>query len=195
MPKRTFAEGEKDQLRITMLEAGFSLLKQYGMTHTTVAKITNVAGIAKGTFYHFWKNKEEYMAELIIYHRQKMIPVLIGDDVISGRRKLTEDDARIYLHNVVNDEISIYPHLTLEDEVRIFKNTDEFMPDIEKESAITRGLLGYLDNVREDVNIPLIANMSKILVLTSESKEELHKEVYRETIDTLIEAILDLIFE
>ena len=195
MPKRTFAEGEKDQLRITMLEAGFPLLKQYGMTHTTVAKITNVAGIAKGTFYHFWKNKEEYMAELIIYHRQKMIPVLIGDDVISGRRKLTEDDARIYLHNVVNDEISIYPHLTLEDEARTFKNTDEFLPDIEKESAITRGLIGYLDNVREDVNIPLIANMSKILVLTSESKEELHKEVYRETIDTLIEAILDLIFE
>ncbi len=195
MPKRTFAEGEKDQLRITMLEAGFPLLKQYGMTHTTVAKITNVAGIAKGTFYHFWKNKEEYMAELIIYHRQKMIPVLIGDDVISGRRKLTEDDARIYLHNVVNEDISIYPHLTLEDEARIFKNTDEFLPDIEKESAITRGLIGYLDNVREDVNIPLIANMSKILVLTSESKEELHKEVYRETIDTLIEAILDLIFE
>ena len=34
-----------------MLEAGFPLLKQYGMTHTSVAKITQAAGIAVGTFY------------------------------------------------------------------------------------------------------------------------------------------------
>ena len=195
MPTRVFTEEEKSQIKFIMLEAGFSLLKKYGMTHTTISKITEAAGIAKGTFYHFWKNKEEYMADLILYHRQKMIPVLISEDVLNGKRKLGEEDARKYLHAVVDEEISIYPHLTLEDEAKLFKNTDTFEPDIEKESAITGELLRHLDNVRKDVSLPLIANMTKLLVIASESREELHEAVYKETIDTLVDTILNLIFE
>lgn len=195
MPTRVFTEEEKSQIKFIMLEAGFPLLKKYGMTHTTISKITEAAGIAKGTFYHFWKNKEEYMADLILYHRQKMIPVLISEDVLNGKRKLGEEDARKYLHAVVDEEISIYPHLTLEDEAKLFKNTDTFEPDIEKESAITGELLRHLDNVRKDVSLPLIANMTKLLVIASESREELHEAVYKETIDTLVDTILNLIFE
>lgn len=195
MPTRVFTEEEKSQIKLTMLDAGFPLLKKYGMTHTTISKITETAGIAKGTFYHFWKNKEEYMADLILYHRHKMIPVLISEDVLNGKRKLGEEDARKYLHAVVDEEISIYPHLTLEDEAKLFKNTDTFEPDIEKESAITGELLRYLDNVRKDVSLPLIANMTKLLVIASESREELHEAVYKETIDTLVDTILNLIFE
>ena len=66
MPKRVFNNDEKDTLRLTMLEAGFPLLKEYGMTHTTISKLTEAAGIAKGTFYHFWKDKEHYMSDLIL---------------------------------------------------------------------------------------------------------------------------------
>ena len=79
MPKRIFTENEKEQLRLTMLEAGFPLIKEYGMTHTTISKITEAADIAKGTFYHFWKNKEEYMADLIMYRRMVMIPQLVDN--------------------------------------------------------------------------------------------------------------------
>ena len=195
MPTRVFTEEEKSQIKLIMLEAGFPLLKKYGMTHTTISKITEAAGIAKGTFYHFWKNKEEYMADLILYHRQKMIPVLISEDVLKGKRKLGEEDARKYLHAVVDEEISIYPHLTLEDEAKLFKKTDTFEPDLEKESAITGELLKHLDNVRKDVNLPLIANMTKLLVIASESRAELHEAVYKETIDTLVDMILNLVFE
>ena len=65
MPERVFTNEQRDELRTAMLEAGFPLIKEFGVTHTTISKITNAAGIAKGTFYHFWKNKEEYLVELI----------------------------------------------------------------------------------------------------------------------------------
>ena len=84
---------------------------------------------------------------------------------------------------------------SIEDEAKLFRNTDTFEPDIEKESAITRELLQHLENVRKDVNLPLIANMTKLLVIASESREELHEAVYKETIDTLVDTILNLIFE
>ena len=195
MPKRVFAAEEKEKIRLAMLEAGFPLIKEYGMTHTTVSKLTEAAGIAKGTFYHFWKNKEEYMTELILYHRQKIAPLLLGEDVISGKRKICRYDAKKYLLAVVDTDVSIYPHMTLDDEAKIFKSSDIFKPDIEKDSAVTGGLIAYAENVRPDINIPLIANMSKILVITAESREELLDSVYQETIDVLIEAILNQIFE
>lgn len=195
MPKRIFADTEREQLRLTMLEAGFPLIKEYGMTHTTISKITDAAGIAKGTFYHFWKNKEEYIADLIMYRRIVMIPQLIDRDVMEGKRKLGREDARAYFKALVDEEISIYPHMTLEDEGHLIHRTDAFNPDAEKEGAITSGLLQHLDGVRADVDLLLIANMSKILVITSQAREELHEAVYEKTINTIIESILDQIFD
>lgn len=147
MPTRVFSEEEKENLKTQMLEAGFPLLVQYGMTHTSISKITKAAGIAVGTFYNFWKSKEEYMAELIQYHSRKLMPVLIGEEALSGQRKLGREDARKYLHAVVDEKVSIYPHMTLEDEAKVFYGTKAFAPDLEKEGAITAGLLSYLDNV------------------------------------------------
>ena len=94
MPDRVFTNEQRDELRIIMLEAGFPLIKEYGVTHTSISRITEVAGIAKGTFYHFWKNKEEYLADLIKYHRQKMLPQLIAPDVLAGKRKLGREDTK-----------------------------------------------------------------------------------------------------
>ena len=195
MPIRVFKEDEKSELKEKMLEAGFPLIKEYGMTHTSISKITDAAGIGTSTFYNFWKNKEAYMAELILYHREKMIKVVIPREALEGKRKMNREDARNYLRAVVDENISIYPHMTMEDEAKIFRATDEFIPDIEKESAITADLLAYLDGVKMDVNLGLIANLSKILVITSESREELHESVYEETIESLIENILNNVFE
>ncbi len=195
MPERVFTNEQRDELRTAMLEAGFPLIKEFGVTHTTISKITNAAGIAKGTFYHFWKNKEEYLVELIRYHRQKMLPLLIGEDVLSGKRKLGREDARLYFRYLVDKENSIYAHFTLEDESKLMQNTSDFEPDEEKESFIASRLLGMLEGVRADVDLLLLANMTKILVLTAEAKDELHERVYEKTIDTIVDRILDLIFE
>ena len=195
MPDRVFTSEQRDELRLIMLEAGFPLIKEYGVTHTTITKITEAAGIAKGTFYHFWKNKEEYLADLIKYHRQKMIPKLIPEDVLTGKRKLGREDARVYFRHLVDKDMSIYAHMTLEDESNLIHNTSDFDPDEEKESSIAINLLSMLEGVRTDVDYLLLANMTKILVLTAEAKEELHESAYEKTIDTLIEGVLNLIFE
>lgn len=195
MPTRVFSEEERERIRQQMLEAGFPLLKEYGMTHTSISKITEAAGIAVGTFYKFWKNKEAYMAELISYHAHKMMPGLIGAEAIAGKRKLGREDAARYLRAVVDENISIYPHMTLEDEAGLLRATNAFVPDLAKESAVAESLLQYLDHVRADVNLGLVANLTKVLVLTAESREELHESAYRETLEVQIDTILNLIFE
>lgn len=195
MPTRVFSEEEREQIRQQMLEAGFPLLKEYGMTHTSISKITEAASIAVGTFYKFWKNKEAYMAELISYHAHKMMPGLIGAEAIAGKRKLGREDAARYLRAVVDENISIYPHMTLEDEAGLLRATNAFVPDLAKESAVAESILQYLDHVRADVNLGLVANLTKVLVLTAESREELHESAYRETLEVQIDTILNLVFE
>ena len=195
MPDRVFTNEQRDELRTAMLEAGFPLIKEYGVTHTTVSKLTSAAGIAKGTFYHFWKNKEEYLTTLIRYHRQKMLPLLLDEDVLSGKRKLGKEDVRLYFRYLVDKEKSIYAHMTLEDESNLMQETSDFEPNEEKESSIANQLLGMIDGVRPDIDLLLLANMTKILVLTAEAKDELHESAYEKTIDTILDKIMELIFE
>ena len=49
--------------------------------------------------------------------------------------------------------------------------------------------------MRADVNPGLVANLCKVLIITVESRAELHEAVYEETLRVQIETILDLIFE
>ncbi len=80
-------------------------------------------------------------------------------------------------------------------EAKLFSNTSDFEPDEKKERYIANKLLSTLEGVRQDIDLLLLANMIKILVISAEAKEELHASVYDKTIDILIDKILDLIFE
>ncbi len=195
MPVRVFSQEEKEQLRIKMLDAGFSLLKEYGMTHTSVSKITGAAQIGVSTFYNFWKTKEEYMTDLIHYHRNKMLHLLIEEDVLIGRRKLNRKDARKLLRAIVDENISIYPHMTLEDEFKLINSSSVYKPDIEKETAVTNMVAKYFENVRHDLDFGLIANLIKILAITAETRPFLHESAYEKTLNAIIDKILDLFFE
>ena len=92
MAKRVFTEAERTEYREKMLAAGFDLLKQYGMTHMSVAKITEAAGIGVSTFYNFFPSKEAYVYEVLQY-RRKMIPELIKM-ALNGKEKAGPAEAR-----------------------------------------------------------------------------------------------------
>ena len=61
MSPKIFSITEREELRVKMLDAGFELIKQYGMTHASVEKITQTAGLGKSTFYNFFSSKEEFV--------------------------------------------------------------------------------------------------------------------------------------
>lgn len=195
MPIRVFSQEEREEIRVKMLDAGFPLLKEYGMTHTSISKITKAAGIGVSTFYNFWKTKEAYMTELISYYRIKMLPLMVDEEVLSRNRKLSRIEVKKYFQALVDENISIYPHMTLEDEYKLVNSSNSFKPDIEKETTIAKELFSYFENVRDDIDFGLVANLTKILAITAESKAELHEGAYDKTIDKIIDMILDLIFK
>lgn len=70
MPK-TYSEKEKQQIRAKLHEAANRSLQKKGVRKTTVDDLVNTVGIPKGTFYLFYRSKEELLFEVIqVYHEQ-----------------------------------------------------------------------------------------------------------------------------
>lgn len=194
MPVRVFKKEEKEELKQKMLKAGLPLLKEYGMTHMSVAKITEAAGIGTSTFYNFWKNKEEYVVALSEFQEEQIMRMVLRPEMLAGKQKPGKEEVRKYLKALTDENVSMIPWLTLQDEAGIFTHTDVLVPDEQKESEKTLSLLSGVAGVRKDIHPAVIANLVKILALTIESRQELHASAYEKTTDCLIECILNQIF-
>ncbi|WPE82306.1 TetR/AcrR family transcriptional regulator [Acinetobacter baumannii] len=48
----------------SIVEAGFLAVKRYGLDHTTVLKVSEIAGVGSGSFYEYFKNKEALFVEM-----------------------------------------------------------------------------------------------------------------------------------
>ena len=64
MPK--FTQSEKESIQNKLLTQGEKLFIQHGVKKVTVQDLVNSAGIAKGSFYAFYKSKEHLYAEILL---------------------------------------------------------------------------------------------------------------------------------
>ena len=193
MAKRVFTEAERTEYREKMLAAGFDLLKQYGMTHMSVAKITEAAGIGVSTFYNFFPSKEAYVYEVLQY-RRKMIPELIKM-ALDGKEKAGPAETRNYLKIMIDEDYSIFPSLSPEDEKRLLEMLPEQVrPDLQKETRTSMMFFQQMEGIRSDVNIALVTNLIKIYVLGAEGRELLHDAAYEETMERMRDVIIYEIF-
>ena len=193
MAKRVFTEAERAEYREKMLAAGFDLLKQYGMTHMSVAKITEAAGIGVSTFYNFFPSKEAYVYDVMEY-RKRMIPVFIKK-ALNGKVKAGPAETRNYLKIMIDEDYSIFPSLSPEDEKRLLEMLPEQVrPDLQKETRTSMMFFQQMEGIRSDVNIALVTNLIKIYVLGAEGRELLHDAAYEETMERMRDVIIYEIF-
>ena len=193
MAKRVFTEAERAEYREKMLAAGFDLLKQYGMTHMSVAKITEAAGIGVSTFYNFFPSKEAYVYDVMEY-RKRMIPVFIKK-ALNGKEKAGPAETRNYLKIMIDEDYSIFPSLSPEDEKRLLEMLPEKVrPDLQKETRTSMMFFQQMEGIRSDVNIALVTNLIKIYVLGAEGRELLHDAAYEETMERMRDVIIYEIF-
>lgn len=193
MAKRIFSDEEREEYRDKMLAAGFPLLKQYGLTHMSVEKITQAAGIGVSTFYNFFGSKEEYLFELLAY-RRKIIPELIKK-ALNGKAKAGREEIRQYLKFMIDEDISVFPYLSPEDEQRLLKMVPQAAPDLQKETQIGLNFMTMIENPKKDIDMALVGNLVKIYVLAAEGRAILHEAGYERTMDCMRDVIIDNIIE
>lgn len=194
MPARVFGIEERDALRVSMLEAGFRLIKKHGMTHASVEKITNSAGLGKSTFYNFFPSKEHFVMEIIAYQRDQAKARF--DDALGGREKMTMEEGKRYLKSLVLGGDSIYQYLTPEDEKRLraaMPGHQHAVP--EKKPETMKSLLSHMEGVRGDVDMKLVANLFKMMSLTMFHREQMHRDALENTFERMYQLVFDCVFE
>lgn len=194
MSPKIFSYAEREEIKIKMFEVGLELLKQYGMTHMSVEKITAAAGIGKSTFYNFFSSKEAFIYALMQYERSLFWQYL--DACLDGREKMTQREGEELLKKIIFSTSSVYQYLTPEDESKICAALPEEMAaDIGRETEIMNALLSHMENVREDLDYPVIANLLKVMAMAAEGKEMLHEEGYLRMQESLFGLLFGCVFK
>ena len=191
MAPRVFCEEEREGKRREMLETGFALLKEYGMTHMSVDKITSAVGLGKGTFYHFFKSKEDFVYQLIEYQRNRFWGYM--DMLKGGKDKMTEENGKLLLRGIICNEDSVYQYLSL-DETTNVNEKENNMPNLEEETGVLGYLFDNMENVKSEPDYGVISNLLKIMAMTASGKNFLHESRYSETLERLFDLLFKEIF-
>ena len=86
------SDPNKQKKREALLNTAFELFTTQGITRTTINNIVEAAGVAKGTFYLYFKDKYDIRNKLIAHKASRIFSV--ADDALS-KTQLTELDDRI----------------------------------------------------------------------------------------------------
>lgn len=193
MPVRVFSDEEKEQIKADMFEAGIRLIKEYGLTHASVTKITEAAGIGKSTFYNFFESKEMFVIGLIRYERQKAMKMI--QDHLAGRERMTKEEGKKLLYMIIYHQDSVYQYLTEEDVKNLYPAMEKagFIED-DLNSDTPQYLLHIIEGTREDADPKVFVNFLRMMALCVSQKETLHQDVLQQNIDMIFEAMFAYIF-
>ncbi len=74
-----------------LLEAGEAIILEKGYNHTGIQEVVTAAGVPKGSFYHFFENKETFGREVLENYMQKSKAVsdaIFNDETCTPLAKL-----------------------------------------------------------------------------------------------------------
>lgn len=194
MPVRVFSEEEKKDIKEKMFEAGMALIKEYGLTHASVTKITQAAGIGKSTFYNFFDSKESFVIALIRYEREKTMHSIHA--FLNGRAKMTKEEGQKLLRMIIYHQDSIYQYLTEEDVESLYPAMQKagFIED-DLNSDTPDYLLSIMEGVRKDVDTKVFVNFLRMMAICVTQKDALHQDVLEQNIDMIFDKMFEYIFE
>lgn len=194
MCPKIFALQEREEARIKMLDAGLHLIKEYGMTHASVEKVTKAAGLGKSTFYNFFPSKEAFVYEIIVYQRDRAKHFFM--DTLGGREKITVPEAKVFLKKIIFSEDSIYQYLTSEDENKLKAALPpEYRMDSGAEATVMDSLFTHMEGIRKDIDYQVIANLIKIMAIAMFNQDSLHKDALDRTLEHIYTLLFSCIFE
>ena len=102
-------EANKQQKLTSLLNTAFNLFTTQGVSKTSIAEISQKAGIAKGTFYLYFKDKYDIRNRLISHESSKLFKNAVADLEEFSKEKneqLGFEEKIIFIINHIVDELN-----------------------------------------------------------------------------------------
>lgn len=97
-------EDNKKQKKDTLLKAAFDLFTEQGITKTSISEIVTKAGVAKGTFYLYFKDKYDIKNKLISHKASQIFSNAM--EVMNEKELSTVEDKIVFLADNIIDQLT-----------------------------------------------------------------------------------------
>lgn len=187
-----FNEKNKIFYEQRLLETGLELIKQNGLKGLRIDTITRKAGFAKSTFYTFFSSKEDFMNKIAVYERKKTQEAL--QQSLDQTGKMNKEAAKKFFAIQFLSDANIYSLLSSEDYEYLKARCPElFQLNPKSDEENTKWLLSKMDTPNA-CDWKLFSNYIKAIVTVTINAEYLYKDIYTETIELMIDGLVNYLF-
>ena len=195
MPKG-FTEYEKEIINAALLREGKTLFSTFGLKKTSIHDLTRAVGIAQGSFYNFYQSKEELYFEILELEEKKIKQQFQYQEIKSGADPKTSIKnlliqtleliekspffRQLYVDNSMEAIVRKLPKHRLEEHFK--KDSNVLLPIIQKWQQ---------EGIILNKNPEVISGLLRSLFVLTLHKKEIGESVYTETMELLIELIVD----
>lgn len=184
-----FTEEQRDELRKRIKENALKRFKEKGVRKTTVAELAQSVGIAKGTFYNFYKSKGELTAD-ILADFDKASEAQLREQLEKNGRIHIDRLFEVY-RNVFSPETAFSFHFT-PDDIAWMQETEETKHYFEPEYGIKTAklLFEHVDGIRSDIDLEYIVNFAKLINLMIENRTSFCEGAFDKNISAVMQMML-----
>ena len=189
-----FTNEQKDELREKLIEAGFELSTTIGFKKMTIAKITEAAGVAVGSFYIFYDSKESFAKALIHETEERLMRNLMAKLAADGTIELREF-LDLY-RDCFRPENNFLLRIKLEDWVWLKTHiTDDSYFERSGDADRLYKIFPHINGVRKDINPGVVINFIKSVYAMYQNRETFFEESLQENVDLVFDTIYRYIRE
>lgn len=184
----SFTREQQEEIREQLFHAGIRLSRALGMQRMTVSKLTAACGIAKGSFYSFYKSKEEFILALIEWADRNTEEMIRRK--LAGRTQISAREFFEFLREFLYSEYDLMNGLTVDDFFWLkthMADADLFNPVDQLE--VVKVWLSMISDVREGVDCGTVVNLIKSIYAMREHRANLIEE----SLDNSIEMVLRML--
>lgn len=189
-----FSNHEKEEIKARLKEVAREDLGQYGVRRTTVDQIVKKAGIAKGSFYNFYSQKEILFFEVLEDYQKEILNKL--KEELKEQDNLGVDEVTELVYNLyqgVSESFILTIIQNQEFDILLRKLPKEVIIDHHSlDDLLIKDLLSYL-NVKEHVNMDVVNGSLRAIFLTMLHQEEIGEEDFDEVLEMLIRGVIQQI--
>jgi len=194
MPK-IFDNDTREDIRGQMLDNGFTLIKRFGLKKTTIEDVTRSSGVAKGTFYNFFKTKEEFIYQIVIFKRRAVrehYQEIIRKNGGAVDRALLGDMIRF----IINGDYNLLTYLSRDDLAMLAARwPKEYLANAENDDKLFAWLLDKVAERRDGCDCRVFSNLFNVIVIGLADQNKLHRDALEPTVTHCVESLLDYVFE
>ena len=190
---RIFNAEKREMIRDQLLLEGKKMMLKEGIAGMNLEKLALSAGIAKGTFYNFFKTKQHFILAIIRTYQKQRYEVL-QMQAEDKKGSLSAEEAVAMVLSIYDPKDNPMFHMRDSDLDWIGEKIPaEELFDAEMDLKCCNLILSCIKNKREDVDCRIVSNFSRMIMFTLLQKEYVHQEVLETNIQMIINLVADYV--